>query len=81
MYLNACYVQGRARELVVDAAVAGTFDFAVPRGERGVCRCCKGGEGVMCDTFCLTLRGCAEIYSLNQENELTVEILVTQVTY
>jgi hypothetical protein len=34
----------------------------------------------MCDTFCLTL-GCAEIYSLNQENELTIEILVTQVTY
>jgi hypothetical protein len=32
MYLNACYVQGRARELVVDAAVVGTFDFAVPRG-------------------------------------------------
>jgi hypothetical protein len=29
----------------------------------------------------LTLTGCAEIYSLNQENELTVEILVTQVTY
>jgi hypothetical protein len=41
----------------------------------------QGGEGVMCGTFCLTLTGCAEIYSLNQENELTVEILVTQVTY
>lgn len=61
MYLNACYVQGRARELVVDPVVAGTFDVVVPRGERGV----MGG------TFWLTPRGCAEIYSLNQENELT----------